>query len=257
MRVLIFLFASMILMAGLAAPAQAQDDADDGDEKRPRDHLVIRIGEGGEVEQLDVTLPTATPRQVQRTMAQLLAYMACMDNGGDAVFCSARADSTLTRSHLEITTGPAYGPYPGVPGYTPGYYPDTSISNPFDIRHDVYSSTEDELYRQYEYDQAQREEMERIRARAVEDARVDALREVVSSQIELEERVQATGELLEQTGQRLETLAGQVDETVAGLSETQLELDETRDVTEDVIEGQQTQIETLQEDQEQKKKKKE
>jgi len=254
MRVLIFLFASMILMVGLAAPAQAQDDADDGIEKKHKDHLVIRIGQGGEVERFDVTLPTATPRQVQRTMAQLLAYMACMDNGSDARFCSAQADSTLTRSHFEITTSPTYGPYPAVPGYSPGYVPDTSINNPFNIQHG-YSRTEEELYQQYEYSQAQREEMERIRARAVEDARVDALREVVSGQIELEERVQATDERLEQAHERLEAVAGQIHQTTAGLSTTRSELDETRDVTEDVIEGQQTQIDLLQEEQQKKKKK--
>ncbi|MFH1314915.1 MAG: hypothetical protein ABIH67_00800 [Candidatus Uhrbacteria bacterium] len=241
----------MILVVGLVVPVLAQDDED---EKR-RDHLVIRIGQGGEVEQLDVILPTATPRQVQRTMAQLLAYMACMDNGGEAGFCSAQADSTLTRSHLEITTGsPVYGgPYPAVPGYSPGYVPDTSINNPFNIQHG-YSRTEEELYQQYEYNQAQREEMERVRARAVEDAQVDILREVVSGQAVLEERVQATDQRLDQADQRLEAVAGQIHETTVGLSETLRELDETRDVTEDVIEGQQTQIDLLQEEQQKKKK---
>jgi len=231
---------SLILV--LALPALAQDD--DEDRSGRRDHLVISIGENGKLERMDVVLPAATPRQVQRTMAPLLAYMACMDNGGSAQYCSSRADSTPTRSSFQVETAPAYGYYPGQYGYD-GYGPGSSMVNPFNIRQG-YSRTEDELYRQYEYSQAQREEIDRVRTRAVEDAQVDILREVVSGQIVLEERVQATDE-------RLETVAGQ---TAAGLASAQSRLSEVGQITAGALIDQQIQMQRIEERQRTQERKK-
>ena len=241
------LIATLILV--LALPALAQDDQ----ERKRRDHLVISIGEDGRLEGMDVVLPAATPRQVQRTMAPLLAYMACMDKGGSAEFCSSRADSSPTRSSFQVETAPAYGYYPG--GYYPGQYgygPASSVNNPFGIQYG-YSSTEDELYRQYEYSQAYRDEQDRLRAHAVQDAQVDILREVVSGQVVLEGRVQATDERLgrteerlDSTGQRLETVAGRTEATAAGLTETRVELDRAESSSSKALVGQQAQIQIMQ-----------
>ncbi|MFH1315059.1 MAG: hypothetical protein ABIH67_01555 [Candidatus Uhrbacteria bacterium] len=250
MRTFSLLIATTLTLV-LALPALAQDSQD----RKRRDHLVISIGEGGQLEQMQVVLPAATPRQVQRTTAPMLAYMACMDNGGSAQHCSSRADSTPTRSSIEVQTSPAYGYYPGVPGYSPGYYPDTSINNPFNIQYG-YSRTEEELYQQYEYSQAQREEMDRVRARAIEDAQVDILREVVSGQAVLEERVQATDgrvaraeQRLDNTDQRLETVA---DQTAAELAAAQSRLGQ---ITAGALVEQQIQMQRIEERQRELEKK--